>query len=171
MCPFSAVVSAFSSCLSTEPLSSFFLADLLLLYLYSYIPFFFVYFSGLNVLSRFNLSCLFSVITSHVALLIHSSFLVLIKNNLCCIIMKFTNVFPFFLYNVKYSFCIAESLFECYNWKSFLIYSSFIYRAINLSCSIFLIYFLFSWWLCIIEVHMSPMSLNFITYRKELPDF
>lgn len=174
MSPFSAAVSAFSACLSTEPLLSFFFffpLIFLLLYLYSYIPFFFVYLSGLNVLSRFNLSCLFSVIASHVVLLIHSSFLVLIKNNLCCINIKFTNGFQFFLYNVKYIFCHIWKLILMLQLKITPYVFILHFRAINLSCNIFLIFFSFSQWLCIIDVHMPPVSEIFIIYRKELPDF
>lgn len=140
MCPFSAAVLLSVPVYQESLFYNFFWLIFLLLYLYSYIPFFFVYFSDLNVLSRFNLSWLFSVIASHVALLIHSSFLVLIKNSLCYIDIKFTNGFPFCIMS-NTAFATAESLFECYNWKSFLLYSSFLYRAINLSYNIFLIYF------------------------------
>lgn len=74
-------------------------------------PFFFVYSSDLNVFSRFNLSCLFiSVTASHVALLFHSSFLVSIKSNLSSVNIRFTIGFPFFLHNVRYSFCHIRKL-------------------------------------------------------------
>lgn len=170
MSPFSAAISAFSACLSTEPLLSF-LADLLLLYLYPYVPFFFVYFSGLNVLSRFNLSCLFSVIASHVALLIHSSFLVLIKNNLCCINVKFTNGFPFFLCNVKYSFCHIWKLIWMLQLKIIPYVFILHFRAINLSCNIFLIFFFIFMVVMYNWCSYAPSVCEFIIYRKELPDF
>lgn len=120
-----------------------FLADLFTaLILYS---FFSVYFSGLNVLSRFNLCCLISVIASHVALLIYSSFLILIKNNLSCTSIKFINGFPFCLYNVKYSCCHIWKLIWMLQQKTIPYLFILHFRAINLSSNIFLILLSFSW--------------------------
>lgn len=85
----------------------------------------------------------FSVIASHVALLIHSSFLVLIKNNLCCINIKFTNGFPFFLCDVKHSFCHIWKLIWMLQMKIIPYVFILHFRAINLSWNIFLIFFFF----------------------------
>lgn len=76
MSPFSAAISAFSA----YEHSLFYLSDLYISY--HYIAFVFVYFSGCNLLSRFNQYCLFSVVASHVVSLIRFPFLVLIKNDL-----------------------------------------------------------------------------------------
>lgn len=97
-------------------------------------PFFFVYFSGLNAFSRFNLSCLFffSVIAFDVVLLFHSSFLVSIKSNLCCINIKFTVGFLFFLHNVRYSFCQIRKLNWMLQLKVFPYVFILHFKAINI---------------------------------------
>lgn len=125
-------------CLSAEPLLSFFEQSCTALSFLIYLPFFFVYFSGLNVFSRFNLSWLFfSVAASHVVFLFHSSpFPVSIKNNLCCINIKFTIGFPFFLHNVRYSFCHIRKL----NWMLQLKVFSYVFILHFKAVILFLIF-------------------------------
>lgn len=113
MSSFSAAVSAFS--VYQQSLFYLFLNSLVLLYLSSYICLFSL-FTFLALMYSVGLTYpdfFFSVAASHVVFLFHSSsFPVSIKNNLCCINIKFTIGFPFFLHNVRYSFCHIRKL----NW-------------------------------------------------------
>lgn len=140
MSSFSAAVSAFSA--YPQSLFNLFSFYLLLMILYCFIffyifPFFFVYFSGLNVFSRCDLSWFFfSVTVSHVVFLLYSSFLVSIKSNLCCINIKFTIGFPFFLHDVRYSFCHIRKLNWMLQLKVFPYVFIHHFKAINI-CLIF----------------------------------
>lgn len=137
MSSFSAAVSAFS--VYQQSLFYLFLDHLVLLYCSSYISFFLcllffalMYSVGLTYPAFFY----FSVTASHVVFLFYSSFLVSIKNNLCCINIKFTIGFPFFLHNVRYSFCHIRK----FNWMLQLNVVPYVFILHFKAINIFLIF-------------------------------